>query len=164
MFQLLFDSGTPSAPTPAASTDFSSMWPAWLILGFVLLVIVGIIIQRVVASLRRPDLHGMSREKVLETWTEIEKNAEHGLMGAKLAVIEADKLVDGVLRSMLIPGETMGERLKAAQYSYPDIRKVWTAHKLRNQLVHDSAFEITSSQAKHALKDFHAALRTLRII
>ncbi len=162
IFQLLFDSGTPAAA--ASASPAVSLWPAWLILGVVLVVIFGIMIQRIVSSMRRPDLYGLSREKVRETWAEIEKNADHGLMGAKLAVIEADKLVDGVLKSMLIPGETMGERLKAAQYSYPDIRNVWPAHKLRNQLVHDSTFEITSSQARRALKEFYAALKTLRAL
>jgi hypothetical protein len=140
------------------------MWPAWIILGLVLLVIIGIAVQRIVASLRRPDMHGLSREKVLETWAEIEKSSGQGIMGAKLSVIEADKLLDGVLKSMLIPGETMGERLKAAQYSYPNIRNVWSAHKLRNQLVHDSAFEITSGQARRALRDFREALRTLHLL
>ncbi len=162
IFQLLFDSGAPAAAP--ASAALPALWPAWILFGFVLIAMLGIAAQRIIASIRRPDLHGMSREKVLATWAEIEKNADHGLMGAKLAVIEADKLVDGVMKSMLIPGETMGERLKAAQYSYPDIRKVWLAHKLRNQLVHDSTFEITHGQAKRALKDFHAALRTLRIL
>ncbi|MEK7473959.1 MAG: hypothetical protein AAB668_04565 [Patescibacteria group bacterium] len=163
IFQLLFDAGTKIVATPAP-TALPALWPAWVLLGFVLVAMVGIAVQRLISSMRRPDLHGMTREKVLATWAEIEKNADHGLMGAKLAVIEADKLVDGVMKSMLIPGETMGERLKAAQYSYPDIRKVWLAHKLRNQLVHDSTFEITHGQAKRALKDFHAALRTLRIL
>lgn len=162
IFQLLFDSGSPVATAPAGPAV--SLWPAWLILGVVLVVIFGIIAQRIVSSMRRPDLYGLSREKILETWAEIEKNAEHGIMGAKLAVIEADKLVDGVMKSILIPGETMGERLKAAQYSYPDIRKVWSAHKLRNQLVHDSTFEISHGQAKRALKEFHEALKTLRAL
>lgn len=164
MFQLLFDSGVSSVPAAAAASPVASLWPAWLLLGVVALVIVGVAVQRIVASFRRPDMHGLTREKVRHAWDQIEKNSVHGLMGAKLAVIEADKLVDNVLKSMLIPGETMGERLKAAQYSYADIRKVWPAHKLRNQLVHDSAFEITQSQAKRALKDFYAALKTLRAL
>lgn len=164
MFQLLFESGAPAAATPATPSTVPALWPAWLLLGVVSIAMVGIAVQRLIASMRRPELHGMTREKVLATWAEIEKNAAHGLMGAKLAVIEADKLLDGVMKSMLIPGETMGERLKAAQYSYPDIRRVWPAHKLRNQLVHDSTFEITHGQAKRALKDFYAALKTLRII
>jgi hypothetical protein len=65
---------------------------------------------------------------------------------------------------MMIPGETLADRLKMAAYNYPAITKVWSAHKLRNQLVHDSSFELRASEARRALSDFHDALRTLRIL
>ena len=106
----------------------------------------------------------MSEEKVRETMDEINEQAEQSVMGAKLAVIEADKLVDNVLRAMVIPGETMGERLKAAAHNYPKIREVWPAHKLRNQLVHDSDFNLTQNRAKRALQDFEKALKTLNVL
>jgi hypothetical protein len=162
MLQIIFDAGT--RPVPAAPASTGTLWPVWLVLGLVAIALIGIIIQRLLAKLRRPDLHGMSAERIKSTWQEIEKSSGMGIMGAKLAVIEADKLLDGVLKSMLIPGETLGERLKTAQYSYPDIKKVWPAHKLRNQLVHDATFELTQSQARRALADFKAALQTLRVL
>ncbi|MCK9360962.1 hypothetical protein M0Q28_01910 [Patescibacteria group bacterium] len=162
MLQIIFDAGT---KTPAAAVaDTTNLWPVWIVLGLVAVLIFGILLQRILASMRRPDLHGLSREKIKATWEQIEKSSGMGIMGAKLAVIEADKLLDGVLKSMLIPGETLGERLKAAQYSHPNIKNVWPAHKLRNQLVHDATFEITASQARRALADFKAALHTLRAL
>ncbi len=162
MFQIIFDTG---AKTPvAAAAVTTNLWPVWVVFGIVGLAIVGILFQRLIASMQRPDLHGLSREKIKSTWEEIEKSSGMGIMGAKMAVIEADKLLDGVLKSMFIPGETLGERLKAAQYSYPNIKNVWPAHKLRNQLVHDSTFEITSSQARRALSDFKSALHVLRAL
>lgn len=162
MLQIIFDAGT--RPVAAAPVSTATLWPVWLILGLVVVAILGIIIQRLLAGMRRPDLHGMSAERIKSTWQEIEKSSGMGIMGAKLAVIEADKLLDGVLKSMLIPGETLGERLKAAQYSYPNIKHVWPAHKLRNQLVHDATFELTQSQARRALADFKSALHTLRVL
>ncbi len=162
MFQIIFDTGAKTPVATAAVT--TNMWPVWMVLGFVALVVIGILVQRLLASMQRPDLHGLSREKIKSTWEEIEKSSGMGIMGAKMAVIEADKLLDGVLKSMFIPGETLGERLKAAQYSYPNIKNVWPAHKLRNQLVHDSTFEITSSQARRALSDFKSALHVLRAL
>jgi hypothetical protein len=65
---------------------------------------------------------------------------------------------------MMLPGETLGERLKSAAYKYPNIRQVWGAHRLRNQLVHDSAFELSLRQAKGALRDYQAALKTLNVM
>ncbi len=163
IFQILFDA-SPSVQPVAASTGSLGLWPAILILGLIAIIILGVLFQKILKSLRRPELHGLTPEKVRETWAEIQKNAGHGTMGAKMAVIEADKLLDGVMRSMLIPGDTMGERLKTAEYSYPNIRKVWPAHKLRNQLVHDTTFELSSSQARQALAGFEAALKTLNIL
>ncbi|MEI7512257.1 MAG: hypothetical protein WCK01_02235 [Candidatus Uhrbacteria bacterium] len=162
IFQLILDSN----PTPIAqpASGQALLWPAIALIGVVVVIILGILFQKLMYALRRPELHGLTPEKVRETWRQIEETSDHGIMGAKLSVIEADKLLDGVLRSMVIPGETLGERLKSAAYTYKDIHKVWPAHKLRNQLVHDSTFEITISQAKRALKDYEAALRTLHIL
>jgi hypothetical protein len=131
---------------------------------FVLLTVSGLVIAKVIKQIKKPELYGLNEEKIREMWDEISAQADLSVMGAKLAVIEADKLLDNVLRSMVIPGETMGERLKAAGYKYPKLRDVWPAHKLRNQLVHDSAFQLTQGHAKRALKDFEKALRVLNVL
>jgi len=163
---MIFQIITETAPSPIAEpmTSVGTLWPAIILVGLVIVIVLGIAFQKLLHALQRPDLHGLTPDKIRETWTQIEQMSNQGLMGAKLSVIEADKLLDGVLRSMIIPGETMGERLKSASYKYKDISKVWTAHKLRNQMVHDSAFEITPQQAKRALKDFEAALKTLHVL
>ncbi len=81
-----------------------------------------------------------------------------------MAIVEADKLLDSSLKSMTIPGETLGERLKFASYKYPELRKVWFAHKLRNQLVHEASFEISVGQAKSALHEYKKALKVLHVL
>lgn len=162
IFQIIAD--TQPNPIVVPTSGPGLLWPAIILIGLVIVVVLGIAFQKLLHALQRPELHGLTPEKVRETWDQIEQMSNQGVMGAKLSVIEADKLLDGVLRSMIIPGETMGERLKSAAYKYKDINQVWNAHKLRNQLVHDSAFEITVPQAKRALKDFEAALKTLHIL
>jgi hypothetical protein len=162
IFQIIVDSQTSPIAQPVNGVGI--LWPAILIIGLVIVIVLGIAFQKLLHAFRRPELHGLTPEKILETWNQIEQMANQGVMGSKLAVIEADKLLDGVLRSMIMPGETMGERLKSASYKYKDINKVWPAHKLRNQMVHDTTFEISSSQAKRALKDFEAALITLHVL
>lgn len=124
-------------------------------------VIAGFVFAAILRSVRMRESDGLNRKKIRETWNEIEKTSGMGLMGAKLSVIEADKLLDTVLRDMHIPGETMGERLKMAAYRYKSISDVWPAHKLRNQLVHDSTFELSIGQAKRAVRDFERALKHL---
>jgi len=114
--------------------------------------------------LTRPELTGLSREEIRRRWMELRKTSEQGLMGAKLALLEADNLLDSGLKSIMMPGETLGERLKVAGYKYPNLKNVWWAHKLRNQLAHESSFQISQRQARQALDEFERALKTLNIL
>jgi len=159
MFQIL---AQPVTSLPNVSSSGSSA--TVLIIVVVMAFIVGIFIVAFLRSRQRPEMLGMTPERVAATWKNIEAMSTQGVMGAKIAVIEADKLLDGVLKSMMIPGETLGERLKVAGYKYQDLHHVWPAHKLRNQLVHDAAFEITSRQASQALRDYAKALRVLHLL
>lgn len=160
-FQLILDSNSDrSFGTNVADNS----WVMTLVLAILGISVLFFVLQRVMRMLRRPDLHDLDEKKIKEIWADILKTSEHGVMGAKLAVIEADKLLDRVLKSMFMPGETLGERLKSAGYKYPNIRQVWGAHRLRNQLVHDAAFEIRISQAKGALRDYEKAFKTLNVM
>ena len=163
IFQFIINEQSPSQGVHTGFQAGGSLI-ALLLFFFVLLTVAGLVIVKVVKQAKKPELYGMSEEKVREMWEEIVTQADQSEMGAKLAVIEADKLVDSVMRSMVIPGETMGERLKAAAYKYPRISDVWPAHKLRNKLVHDSDFTISQARAKRTLQDFKKALKTLQIL
>lgn len=143
--------------TPITAPNFSMIVFVAVIAAF---IVAGFIFAAILRSLQRRN-DGLDRKRIKETWSEIEKTQNMGLMGAKLAVIEADKLLDTVLRDMHFPGETMGERLKMAGYKYKSINQVWPAHKLRNQLVHDSAFQLSIGQAKRSVRDFEKALKVL---
>lgn len=83
----------------------------------------------------------------------------------KQAIIEADKLVDYVLKSR-VGGETMGERLKSAKtlFSPNAYDDLWKAHKIRNRVVHEADTETLSFDAKTAVKNFEKALKELRVI
>lgn len=87
------------------------------------------------------------------------KFSEIESMDPKLAIIEADKLVDTVLKKSGIKGETLGERLRNAQklISRDVYSNMWEAHKVRNQIVHDHDFNINSVDTTlviHRMKKF----------
>ena len=106
----------------------------------------------------------MSRSEVATRWQVIMAASAAGPAGLKSAISDADKLVDGVLRSHGIAGDTMGERLKQARDRFNDrdiYDGLWRAHKLRNALAHEVGFDLVPSQAKEALHDFERALKTL---
>lgn len=166
LLQLVADDGAFSATTEVAPTLFSDTnGPVGLTMLFLSAVVLLYVLWRVLVQRPPVELFGVDRKTIQDAWKQIIETSEHGgLMAHKLAIIEADKLLDRVLKSMFIPGETLGERLKAVGYSYPALREVWPAHKLRNQLVHEATFELTSSQARYALRKYEKALKALRVL
>ena len=79
----------------------------------------------------------------------------------QFAVIEGDKVFDNALKQLGFKGETMGDRLKSAQPSIKNINDVWSAHKLRNRLVHEPDVEISMRDVQTALSSFEKALRQM---
>ena len=82
----------------------------------------------------------------------------------KLAVLQADALLDEALRAQKIPGETMGERLNNAKALLSNINTAWSAHKLRNKIAHEAGFEPGKTHAQQALRQFKRALKDLGVV
>lgn len=146
-----------------ASTG-TPIWIYYLVGGIFLLIGLIIVVQKIKRLFTRPEMYGLSREEVQKRWATIRQTSMQGVMGAKLAVMEADTLLDSALKSMSMPGQTLGERLKFAGYKHPSLKNVWWAHKLRNQLVHEATFQLGQRQAKQALDEFEKALKTLNVL
>lgn len=104
--------------------------------------------------------------KVNQEWEKIIKRLDtKDEANYKLAVIEADKLLDTVLKKLTIPGSTMGERLKAIPISQlPSIDNVWQVHRLRNHLVHTTEFVLTENKAKQAITIYKQAFIELKVL
>ncbi len=120
--------------------------------------------RRLIGGLFAPKLQGSDRGVIRARWNEIERMADGGGINLKVAVMEADALLDHALKSLAMPGATMGERLKFAAYKYPKISRVWNAHRLRNQLAHEASFYLDPSMAKSAIRDFKDALRLMSVL
>ncbi|HEY8108514.1 MAG TPA: hypothetical protein VIF43_00680 [Patescibacteria group bacterium] len=95
-------------------------------------------------------------------WHEIQQQLQKGGPAhLRQAVISADNLIDHCLKALGVPGETMGERLKASGGRFSDLDGLWSAHKTRNQIVHEADKELLSFEAKSALDKFERALKDL---
>ncbi len=93
-------------------------------------------------------------------WQEIQ-NLLKTTEGQQLSIIEADKLLDEALKKLRFSGKTMGERLVSAQRNFSSANNVWTAHKLRNRLVHEPSVRLNKRQLQSALSAFRTALKDL---
>jgi len=143
-----------------------SIWPYvfYVAVAVALLVVIVWFILWLKKLLSIPEMLGMTREQIAERWKQIRLTSQQGLMGSKLAIMEADTLLDSGLKSMMMPGETLGERLKVACYKYPKLQNVWWAHKLRNSIAHEASFQISQRQANQAMDEFERALKTLNVL
>ena len=82
-----------------------------------------------------------------------------------MAIVEGDKLLDRALCEMGVQGRTMGDRLKKiGKEEFSQLNSVWHAHKLRNQIAHESGFHPEYRQAEHALAIYKQALKDLGAI
>lgn len=79
------------------------------------------------------------------------------------AVLEADKLLDHILKSFRAPGLTMGDRLKASKKRFSDegYNAAWRGHIIRNELVHNAQFQLMDYNAKDTIANYKKAINEL---
>jgi hypothetical protein len=97
-----------------------------------------------------------------DQWNDIVRHIESPREGEwKFAVIEADTIVDAVLKNYF-PGDTMGERLmNINKTQLLSIDGLWEAHKVRNRLAHEPNYFLRHAEALRAIRMFEATLKEL---
>jgi len=82
----------------------------------------------------------------------------------RLAIIEADALVDKFLKQVGFSGDTLADRLGRLEKSeLQSLGRLWEAHRLRNTLVHAPEFKISAEQAEKALRSYEEFFKELGI-
>lgn len=84
----------------------------------------------------------------------------------RLAIIEADVMLDSLVQKMSLPGDTLGEKMKAIEKSdFTTIDLAWEAHKIRNQIAHEgSSFQISQREARRVIELYRAVFEEFHII
>ena len=106
----------------------------------------------------------LDRQYAANKWREIEELLALGHpSNYQRAVLEADKLLDHLLKGHRAPGLTMGDRLKASQnkFSKEGYNAAWQGHKVRNELVHSSDYPVTDFIARNAINNYQKAIGEL---
>lgn len=81
----------------------------------------------------------------------------------KLAIIEADKLIDDLLIQRGNKGESMAERLSLlTKREFKSLDLLWEAHKIRNRIAHKLDFKINRNEALRAISYYGEALKDLQ--
>lgn len=113
----------------------------------------------------RSGLNVEDRSELKRKWSEIEQLISLGKpSNFKTAILDADKLLDHVLKLYGYRGQTMGDRMKAiprSQFDKDFFDDMWQAHKVRNEMVHNINYEVMDFEAKRVVKQFERVLREL---
>lgn len=103
------------------------------------------------------------REVIRKKWEKLLERIKSGdERDLRLAIIEADTLVDEILIQHEHPGKDMGERLKSMHPGeIENLDDLWEAHKIRNRIAHESGFHITSEESRKIINIYHKTLKDL---
>lgn len=84
----------------------------------------------------------------------------------KLAILEADIMLDELLDASGYKGETMGEKLKQVDKSdFNTIDLAWEAHKVRNMIAHEgSEFALSEREARRIVGLYEKVFKEFRYI
>jgi hypothetical protein len=115
------------------------------------------------ASAPRPT----GEDYINEKWADVLENlaSENPAMW-RLAIIEADVMLESVVEKMNLPGDTLGERMSAVDKSdFNTIDMAWEAHKVRNSIAHEgSDFILTQREARRVIDLYRQVFEEFHII
>lgn len=105
-------------------------------------------------------------KKITKQWNEILEYLEAGSESEyKLAVIEADDMLDASLKRLGYAGQTLEEKLgKLTSATLSNIQQLYEIHRLRNNIVHDPDYRLTLEEAKKTLDVYSQAFQDLQIL
>lgn len=120
--------------------------------------------------------HQAEREKKNRQGDEISKNkrwiktlsylfSQHG-SDWKLAIIEADSMLEELMTQLGFKGETLGDRLKSAsQDKFHNLTHAWEVHTIRNRIAHEGgSFELSQHEAKRVIALYEQIFREFGFI
>jgi len=104
-------------------------------------------------------------QKFIKQWNTILDRLKTGNeLEFKLAVIEADSLLEKILEKMKFEGETVTDKLtKVPKAIIGEIKGIEKAQEIRNSVVHDPDYQLSLEQAKEVLNIYEKILKQLDV-
>jgi flagellar basal body-associated protein FliL len=102
-----------------------------------------------------------------EMWNNILRHLLSSNQGDwKLAILEADELLDHLLGQLGFKGESLGEKLKTVdRVKFPNLNGAWEVHLVRNRIAHEgSLFELGEYEAKRLIAIYEQIFRDFNYI
>ena len=135
-----------------------------IIFFFAAIIIVGGLLYAAIELTKKSTKH-LDVDRYREKWLAIEQQLRKDVPSSyHLVVLNADKLLDQALKERGTKGETMGERMKNTAGLFSNRNNIWSAHKLRNQIAHETDVHVSYDAARQALAGFKQALKDIGAI
>jgi hypothetical protein len=84
----------------------------------------------------------------------------------RIAIIEADTMLEDFLQAEGYEGESVGDRLKAVDRGeLLTLNNAWEAHKIRNDIAHGGvSYQLTERDAKRAVRLYESVFKEVELI
>ncbi len=113
------------------------------------------------------DIPLISKNKMQKRWDKIKDRLKsENVSQYKVAIIEADALVEELLAGVGFRGENMTQKLEQVSEMHLDDHRetLSEVHKLRNRIVHETDFEVDRQTTQNALEVYENFLRYLEFL
>lgn len=145
------------------SPEARLVFAGWIVLGIIFLLLTAVLLTKIY-SLRKLEraefaevLRNLKKEAPRnERWEKILKYFDsENPSDWKLAILEADTLLDELVTRMGYQGDNLGEKLKSVEPSdFLTLPAAWEAHKVRNMIAHESDFFLAKREARRVIDLF----------
>ncbi len=130
----------------------------------IIAIIVAAVAILVLLSLTsKTNARGIDRTHFANEWNDILAESKDSKT-RPMSIVHADKLLDEALRCLGCDGTTFAERLVCVKSKLTQKDTVWSAHKLRNKIVHETQFDPTPADVNRALKGYQRAFKDLGVL
>ncbi len=104
--------------------------------------------------------------QISKEWEDVRKRLKSGQESEyKLAVIEADMMLNEILKKMGYEGETLGERLNGmTSVTFSNISEIKSSHNIRNDIIHDPDYRLKLEETERVIFSYETALSDLEAL
>lgn len=145
---------------------FLGIYVAVLVADIILILVLkglGADIRQAIKGMKMPVV---TKSKMQRRWMKIKSRLESDNVSQyKVAILEADSVIDKVLSDMGYAGKNMSERLeKLKPAQIPDYEGIKNAHQIRNRIIHEVDFSVGKKQAEETIEIYESLLRNLELL
>lgn len=108
----------------------------------------------------------LKKKKTRERWSNIRSRLRSDNESEyKVAIIEADNIIDDLIGRMTYPGANMGERLSnVPPGQIESLEELKKAHDVRNRIIHEKDFRVSQEYAEEILGKYEAFLDEFEVL